>query len=157
MKTKTSLLLIMLLCVSACASRPLVYEEMTEDEQKDELELHQTLDKAAETIAGLAFKFVDEDQRSNLAESVVKALKLVEAALASGDPEQFLKTLIDDTIGDLKLLGANIGEIATDAIDLFTGWIDLPNINDYLPVVVKDRLLSFVRGAIRGLEAYVEA
>jgi len=121
MKTKTSLLLIMLLCVSACASRPLVYEEMTEDEQKDELELHQTLDKAAETIAGLAFKFVDEDQRSNLAESVVKALKLVEAALASGDPEQFLKTLIDDTIGDLKLLGANIGEIATDAIDLFTG------------------------------------
>jgi len=157
MKTKTSLLLIMLLCVSACASRPLVYEEMTEDEQKDELELHQTLDKAAETIAGLAFKFVDEDQRSNLAESVVKALKLVEAALASGDPEQFLKTLIDDTIGDLKLLGASIGEIATDAIDLFTGWIDLPNINDYLPVVVKDRLLSFVRGAIRGLEAYVEA
>ena len=77
--------------------------------------------------------------------------------MASGDPEQFLKTLIDDTIGDLKLLGANIGDIASDAIDLFTGWIDLPTVNDYLPVVVKDRLLSFVRGAIRGLEAYVEA
>ena len=157
MKTKIPLLLVMLLCFSACASRPLVYEEMTETEQADELELHQTLNSAAATIADLAFKFVDEDKRANLAESVIKALNLIESALASGDPEQFTKDLIDQTLGDLNLLGVDLGEVAKDAIDLFTGWIDLPNVNDYLPEVVRDRLLSFVRGAIAGLSEYVDA
>jgi hypothetical protein len=153
MRTKAPFLLVFLL-LAACSSRPLVYEEMTEPERADELELHTTLTNTAETIADLAFKFVDEDKRANLAESVIKALKLVQAALESGDPEKFLKTLIDDTLGDIELLGANIGEVAKDAIDLFRGWIDLPNLNEYLPEVIRDRLLAFVRGAIEGLSKH---
>jgi hypothetical protein len=156
MKTKASLLLIMLLCVSACgSSRPLVYEEMTETERTAETNLQDNLNNTAATIADLAFKFVDEDKRANIAESVVKALKIVQGVLESGDNEQLVKGLIDQTIGDLELLGTDIDEVAKDAFDLLNGWINLPNITEYLPEVVRDRLLAFVNGAISGLEEYV--
>lgn len=157
MKTKLPLLLLVMLCISACASRPLVYSEMDDAQRDDEAKLQLNLENSASTIAGLAFKFVEEDKRENLAKSVITALSLVQDALLSGDPEQMVKDLIDRTIGDLQLLGTDIGDVAKDAFDLFAGWIDLPNINDYLPEVVRDRLLAFVRGAITGLTPYAGA
>lgn len=157
MKTKAPLLLVMMLCIASCASRPLVYEEMTEQERQDEVQLQERLETSAESIAGIVFDFIDEEDQANLAETVIKALSSIQQILATGDIEQLTKDLIDRTIGDLKVLSVEVDDLAQDAFDLFYGWIDLPNINDILPEVVRDRLLAFVQGAITGLEPYVDS
>lgn len=154
MKTKVPLFLLVTLLICSCASRPLVYEDMTEDEQASEAALQLRLETTATKIAGIAFDFVPEDDQKGLAGSVITALKVIQDILESGDLEKLTKELIARTIGDFEVLGANIQEIANDAFDLFNGWVNLPNVNEYLPEVVRDRLLAFIRGGIAGLEPY---
>lgn len=154
MKTMFPMLVLALLVVS-CASRPLVYDEMDDAEKEAESKLQANLESTAEGIAVLAFKFVDEDKRADLAKKVSDPLVLIQGLLESGDSDAIVKDLIDRTLGELKLLGADIGEVAKDAFDLFSGWIAIPNLNDHLPEVIKDRLLAFVKGAVAGLSEYV--
>jgi len=154
MRTKLPLFLLVTLLICSCASRPLVYEEMTDDEKTSEATLQLRLETTAVKIGSIAFDFVPEEDQKGLASSVITALKVIQDILEAGDLEKLTKELISRTIGDFEVLGANIQDIANDAFDLFNGWVNLPNVNDYLPEVVRDRLLAFIRGGIAGLEPY---
>lgn len=152
-------LLMFVLCFAAasftpgCSSTPLVYAEMTQEQQQDEKNLQAKIEHAARPIARIGMKLVtDVAKRKELAGKVVSVLETVEKVLASKNAGDWQKALIGQTAEHLKALTPEIQDLAQDAFDLFRGWIDLPGLNDVIPEVIRDRLLAFVRGAIAGLK-----
>ena len=151
MKTKLLPLLLFVLFVTSCASRPLVYDEMTPEEQASELKLQGNLANTAKTIADIGFKLIeDEAERTKIADQVTEVIDQVLVALEI----EANKDLLAQVLAAFNQISPDIREMAKDAFDLFAGWIDIPNLNDLLPEVIRDRLRSFLTGAHLGLADY---
>jgi len=151
MKTKLVPLFLLVLFVTSCASRPLIYDEMTPEERDSEASLQGNITNTAETIANAGFKFIDnEEERTKIADSVCDAIEKVLEVLGGDTNKDVLTTVLDA----FKQISPSIREMAKDAFDLFAGWIDIPNLNDVLPEVIRDRLNAFLLGALAGLQEY---
>ena len=151
MKTKLVPLFLLVLFVTSCASRPLIYDEMTSEERDSEASLQGNITNTAETIANAGFKFIDnEEERTKIADSVCDAIEKVLEVLGGDTNKDVLTTVLDA----FKQISPSIREMAKDAFDLFAGWIDIPNLNDVLPEVIRDRLNAFLLGALAGLQEY---
>ena len=151
MKTKLVPLFLIALFITSCASRPLIYDEMTPDERDSEASLQGNIENTAKTIANAGFKFIeDEAERTKIADSVSDAIEKVLEVLGADANKDLLGAVLDT----FKQISPSIREMAKDAFDLFAGWIDIPNLNDILPEVIRDRLNAFLLGALAGLQEY---
>lgn len=151
------LILVALMFVPSCSmtgSRPLNYDEMTEQEKTDEAKLQQRLEKTAGTVAKIAFDLVPEGQRKDIANKVYTALKTIDGLLGAKTNKELIGKTLDGLQELVKGIGKDIRSVAQDALDLFSGWVDLPELNDLLPPVITDRLRAFIKGALAGLEPY---
>ena len=143
------LLLVAFLVVS-CASRPLVYDEMNEEEKADETKLQANIELTAKTLADVGFRFLDKEEQTTNADKVGAILDKVQSAMATETNQDLIYEVLD-AVTDFS---PDIRETAKDAFDLFNGWINIPNLSDVIPEVIRDRLAAFVRGALAGLSSY---
>ena len=143
------LLLVAFLVVS-CASRPLVYDEMNDEEKADETKLQANIELTAKTLADVGFRFLDKEEQTTNADKVGEILDKVQSAMATETNQDLIYEVLD-AVTDFS---PDIRETAKDAFDLFNGWINIPNLSDVIPEVIRDRLAAFVRGALAGLSSY---
>ena len=143
------LLLVAFLVVS-CASRPLVYDEMNDEEKADETKLQANIELTAKTLADVGFRFLDKEEQTTNADKVGAILDKVQSAMATETNQDLIYEVLD-AVTDFS---PDIRETAKDAFDLFNGWINIPNLSDVIPEVIRDRLAAFVRGALAGLSSY---
>jgi len=160
-RTMSGILVLLLTLVSmmlpGCGSTPLVYSDMTQEQKQDEEKLQQRLERAAQPIARIGMRLVDDPAKQTaIAKQVVSALDTVEKVLASKNASDWQKAAIAKTAEHLQLLTPDIQELAQDAFDLFNGQINLPGLNDVIPEVIRDRLLAFIRGAKAGLSEFTQ-
>lgn len=143
-------------CSSFGGNRPLNYEDMTEQEKNDEAAFQTKISNTAKPIAKIAFDLIPAEKRKDLAVKVLAVLKTIDGALGAKTNKELIGQTLDALQGLVKSIDKDIRAVAQDAFDLFSGWIDIPNLNDLLPAVVVDRLRAFITGAMAGLEPFTQ-
>lgn len=156
MRKLVPVLPLLILFMTACAT-PLRYSEMTPDQRDQETVLQGRIQAVSASIAKLGLNSIkDVEQRKKLVNQVLPLLQSAVKILQSKSASEWKTELIAQTVAHLKELNSDIQAVASDAFDLFNGWVNLPGLNDLLPDVVRDRLLAFLNGAIMGLQQEVQ-